>query len=257
MASKYEDIEIIREEISSIEQFKETLLIYDDINILLVSAHGYYDHKINMAGLIIGDKMWMADDNDVVFPPVVLLSACHVMPRGMGVVSVGDMFIRNGALAVLGTFIPVHVRRNAMLIVRLFVEIFEVRSGWSEMRTLDQIWSHVVSTNAIHEIIASSSRNLSKLERWANTPNKFGNIPQKEFKMNLSVNRLRSTHIYRDTENILQEMAYRDGIGEYFDSYIKATGYFPESIFYQFVGMPENVFIRNNIFESIYDNTNI
>ncbi len=249
MVKKYSNTELIVEEISSVNEFKQMLQRHDDTSILVVSAHGCYHSESNMAGLVIGDEIWMADDNDIKFPPVVLLSACHVMPRGKGVVSVGDLFIRSGAVAVLGTYIPIDVRRNAMLIVRLFIDILEVRNGWSEMRTLDQIWCHVVGSNAIHEIIAPISSKHSKLEEWANTPNKNGVIPQAEFKLKNSVNRLRLTHVYEDTEAILREMAHRDGIGAYYDSYINTNGYFPESVFYQLVGMPENIFIRNSVME--------
>jgi hypothetical protein len=249
MAKNEVNVSLIVEESSSVKQFKEILKKHNDADILLVSAHGTYQIKSNMAGLMIGDEVWMADDDDINVPPVVLLSACHVMPRGRGVVSVGDLFMRCGAKAVLGTFIPVDVRRNATLIVRLFTEIFEVRKGWSHMRTLDQIWSHVVGTNPIHEIMSPTSSKFSKLEVWANTRKEDGSFPQAEFKNKYSVGRLRATHAYEDTETILREIAYKDGIGSYYDSYIKSNGYFPESIFYQFIGIPENIFVRNSVME--------
>lgn len=246
-------ITLIVEDISSIRQFKDLMKKHSDASILLISAHGTYQSEYNMAGLVIGDEIWMAEDNDIQVPPVVLLSACHVMPRGQGAVPVGDLFIRLGAKAVLGTFIPVDVRRNATLIVRLFTDILEVRKGWSDMRTLDEIWSHVVCTNAIHEIIAPTSSNLSRLEIWANTKKEDGSFPQAEFKNKYSVGKLRCTHAYEDTENILREIAYRDGIGEYYDSFIKSNGYFPESVFYQLIGMPENIFIRNSVMEQFHN----
>lgn len=243
------DVSLIVEEISSVIYFKEMLKKHADADILLISAHGTYQIDQNMAGLIIGEEIWMAEDNHIDVPPVVLLSACHVMPRGRGVVTVGDLFLRAGAKAVLGTFIPVDVRRNAILIARLFIYIFEVRKGYSHMRTLDQIWMHVVSTNAIHEILSPISSKPSKLELWANTKKKDGSFPQAEFKHKLSAGKLRATHVYEDTESILREIAYRDNIGEYYDSYIKTNGYFPESVFYQFIGTPENIFIRNKLME--------
>ncbi|MDP4146948.1 MAG: CHAT domain-containing protein [Bacillota bacterium] len=257
MIQHNQDMQLVVEEISSINEFKSMLKKHADADILLVSAHGRYNIECNKAGLVIGNDMWMVDDNDISVPPVVLLSACHVSPRGRGVVSVGDLFIRAGAKAVLGTFIPVDVRRNSTLIVRLFTSIIEVRKGWSNMRTLDEIWSYVVCTNAIHEILASDSSNLSKLEVWANTKNESGLFPIAEFKNKYSVGKLRSRQVYEDTEKIIRELAYRDGIGEYFDSVIKSKGYFPESIFYQFIGQPENVFVRNWIFEKYANERNL
>ena len=64
---------------------------------------------------------------------------------------------------------------------------------------------------------------------------------------------MRCTHTYEDTINILREIAYEDGIGDYFDSYIKSQGYFPESVFYQLIGAPENVFIRNDVIEEVFN----
>lgn len=251
-----EGINVIVEEISSIKDFKKMLNSQKDADILLISAHGNYNIDSNMAGLCIGNEVWMADDDDLFVPPVVLLSACHVMPRGRGVVTVGDLFLRAGAKTVLGTFIPVDVYRNAVLIVRLFTEIIEVRKGWSNMRTLDEIWSHIVCTNPIHEIISSMNGGVSKLERWANTRREDGSLPQEDFKMKDSVGRLRCTHAYEDTVNILREIAYRDGIGEYYDAYIESSGFFPESVFYQLIGTPENVFFRNEVVEE-YDCKNL
>lgn len=250
MINNVDDMELVVEEISSVNEFKKMLKKHSDADILLVSAHGQYNIESNKAGLVIGEKTWMADDNDIKVPPVVLLSACHVMPRGRGAVCVGDLFIRAGATAVLGTFIPVNVMRNANLIVRLFVDIIEVRKGWSHMRTLDDIWCHVVSSNAIHEILSSSF----ELEEWANTNKADGLCPQAEFKNVYSgKRRLRSTHIYEDTVKVLHEIAEKDGKGDYFDSIIKSKGYFPESLFYQLIGNPENVFIRNDIMKKYHE----
>lgn len=242
-----QDVEIVIEEIETIDQFKKFTKKNSNANILLVSAHGHYDVDTNMASLVIGKNYWMANDDDLFVPPVVLLSACHVMPRGRGVVCVGDMFMRAGANAVLGSFIPVDVIRNAVLFVRLFTNMIEVRKGWSNMRTLDQIWCHTVCTNAIHEILSSNET----LNKWSNQKNKNGIIPIFEFKNNYANGKLRSTHVYEDSEVVLKQIALKDGKKEYIENFIKSNSYFPESIFYQFVGYPENVFIRNDLFEKV------
>ena len=212
MAQRENSFEVKVYEISSVSEFKEMLNSNKDANVLLISAHGSYDTNSNMAGIVVGDDVWMMNDSDFYITPVVLLSACHVMPRGKGAVAVGDLALRAGAVTVLGTFIPIDVIRNAILIVRLFTEILEVRKGWSDMRTLDEIWCHVVCTNPIHEVIASTTGGISKLETWANTRRNDGSFPQEEFKMDKSVGRLRCTHAYEDTINILREIAYKDGI---------------------------------------------
>ena len=56
-------------------------------------------------------------------PPVVILSACYVAPRGSGAVSITDLLLREGAVAVLGTQVPVDVYHNAVLMTRFFYYI--------------------------------------------------------------------------------------------------------------------------------------
>ena len=230
------------EEAHSVDDFKNLLNKYKGIDILVVSAHGSYNPDNNVASLIIGKEHWLATDNDIRVPPLVLLSACHVMPRGHGAVTVGDVFLRAGALAVLGTFIPVDVIRNAKLLLRFFINFFQVRDGWSHMRTLDEVWCHTVGSHAIHEILDSSE----KLSKWAITKMSDGTFPEKEFKR-LAANEVRRIHVYDDTEKLLRNIAERYGMRKYFESLVQGKNYFPESVFYQFIGAPENIFVRNPI----------
>ena len=241
LVDSHEEAELVIEEIHTESEFKNMLCSNMGADILVVSAHGSYNIEANTASLVIGGKLCMMEDVMGV-PPVVLLSACHVMPRGNGAVTVGDMFLRAGAFAVLGTFIPVDVQRNAVLMLRFFTDIFAVRDGWSEMRTLDEIWCHTVGTNGVHEILASSE----KLNKWANTV-KGGTFPAAEFKKQAYDAKVRMTHAYEDTKALLKQLAYRDGIGKYFDSVIRDDNYFPESVFYQLIGFPENIFVKNNL----------
>lgn len=71
----------------------------------------------------------MAAGDHIQVSPVVLLSACHVSPRGLGASSVTDMLLRAGVKAILGTLIPVDVKRNALLTGRLFSYISEALAG--------------------------------------------------------------------------------------------------------------------------------
>jgi hypothetical protein len=245
MCGNYDCITVLYYDISSIGELKSVLNQNDDTDMLLISAHGAYDKNNNMAGLCIGKDIWMADDNDIKMPPIVMLSACHVNPRGAGVVSVTDLFLRTGAMAVLGTLIPIDVRRNAILMNRLFTYIIETQEGKNRLKTLDEVWRFVVASNAVNEILFSSKSLIS----WSVKVKKSGMFPLKQFMLERSVGRIRSNHIYEDTVTVMRELAIEDGFGEHFDAVIKGQGYFPESVFYQFLGCPENVFIHNPIFE--------
>lgn len=241
-------MQLVYSDIKSVEELKTFLNNNKDADILLISAHGSYDIKHNFAGLSIGKELWLASDDDISVPPVVLLSACHVSPRGSSVVSVGDLLLRVGAIVVLGTFIPVLVQRNAVLMVRLFTCILESQKGSKQFRTLADAWIWIVASNAVNEILASSD----KLLKWATHVKSDGMYPLKEFQLVKSCGCLRYSHIYLDTIDILKEMAARDGIGDYFNSVISSSGYFPESVFYQMIGSPENIILYEPIFDNVY-----
>ena len=100
ISTENEKLQVLYCETLTIKDLKKFISDNMDADILHISAHGYYDRRSNMAGLMVGNEFWMADENDYRIPPVVILSACHVSPRGCGTVNVADLFIRAGAEAV-------------------------------------------------------------------------------------------------------------------------------------------------------------
>jgi hypothetical protein len=239
--------DVVKKDITSISDMKKFLKTHSDADILVISAHGSYIKESNMSGLVIGKEIWFAHENESIMPPLVLLSACHVSPRGSGSVNITDLLLRTGAIAILGTFIPVDVRKNGLLMIRLFVYIIESMSGRSKFNTIDEIWQFVVSSNAVSEVVSSNP----KITKWANTINGNGESPIREFMLDKSKGKLRFTHIYDDTISILKELAARDGILDQFENALSSQGYFPESIFYQFVGRPENIIIHEPILDNV------
>ncbi|MDR4228349.1 CHAT domain-containing protein [Bacillus mojavensis] len=246
MLNSNKNVNVSYSEIKDVEELKTFLGANTDADILVISAHGYYDDKKNVAGLWIGDDLWFAaDDDEIIVPPIVILSACHVSPRGGGAVTVTDLLHRKGAKAILGTLIPVNVFSNAILTIRLFVYICEALSGRGKMRTLNDAWRMVVASNAVHEII-SSSRNFKK---WAQSKTYGGHSIIEEFGLVRSTGRLRYGFVYTDTISILEEMAKETGFQKEFKSSIASQGVFPESCFYVWSGTPENVILTEPILE--------
>lgn len=215
-----------------------------DADILYISAHGYYTREKNMAGLMVGNELWMANENNLRVPPIVLLSACHVSPRGSGVVNIADLFVRAGAIAVLGTFIPVNAERNMILMTRLFTYIMDAQKGNKQYKTLADAWTGIVATNAIHELIQSSK----KLGNWMRGKNPKGKIRMKEFQLERSRGKLHPMTIYSDTIKIIEEMLKEEGMEGKFRDILYKKDFFPESFFYQFIGYPENIFLYNENF---------
>jgi len=209
-------------------------------DILIISAHGALSPTGNVAGLIIGDEVVLGPGLGPL-PPVVILSACHVAPRGAGTVSVVDLLLREGAIAVLGTQVPVNVRSNTLLTVRLLVNIAEALAGRVNYgENLLQIWRHVQSGNAVLDILAGSQ----SLHEWGESRAPSGRTVLQEFMTVRSVDQLRAGDIYADTEAVLGTIADDMGIGDRVRNWFRNPGYVPESLFYAFAGSPERIHLR-------------
>lgn len=236
---------LYHEEAYTVNDLKRILGRYPKgtLEILIISAHGFYAENNNFAGLCIGKEKWMANDNDFQVPPIVLLSACHVSPRGRNVVNAADLLIRAGARVIISTLIPVNVFRNLLIYTRLFVYIFEAIKGSKQYITLANAWTGVMASNAVNEIIESSSA----LKKWYFEKGANGIERIFEFTQRRCLGRLQINSIYQDTIAILKEMLKEDGMEGKFDSILDKENYFPESFFYQMIGLPETIFINNDI----------
>lgn len=226
-------------ETPSADAVREAILVHRP-DILIISAHGALSPTGNVAGLRIGEEVVLGPGLGPL-PPVVILSACHVAPRGAGTVSVVDLLLREGAIAVLGTQVPVTVRNNALLTMRLLVNIAEVLAGNEDYgESLLQVWRHVQSGNAVLDVLAGSP----SLRNWGASHAPSGNAVLQEFMAVRSVNRLRAGDIYADTETVLGNIADDMGMGDRVRNWFRNPGYVPESLFYAFAGSPERIYLR-------------
>lgn len=246
MEQNYSGLSLVYKQTYSVDSIIKFIEENKDADILYISAHGYYQREKNVAGIMVGNEFWMASE-DINVPPIVILSACHVSPRGMGAVSIADMFIRNGAITVLGTFIPVSANKNLILMTRLFIYILEAQHGSMQYKTLDEAWSGIVASNAIHELMLASK----SFGQWMHAKNSRGKERIIEFQLERCVGRLRVTHIYSDTIKIVKEMLLEEGMAGKFGDILDVNNYLPESFFYQLIGNPENIFLYNDIFKKL------
>jgi len=207
-------------------------------DILVISAHGMLQPTGNVAGLVVGHEAVLGGLGPL--PPVVVLSACHVAPRGAGTVSIADMLLREGAVAVLGTQVPVDVRHNAILMSRFFVYITEVLAGRENHPTILDVWHRVQTSNALNDILNGSD----SLRAWGRSMMPGGRTVIEEFMAHRSTGQLRAGRIYEDTERVLAEMADDQGIGERIRGWFRSPGYVPESLFYVFIGRPESIYLQ-------------
>lgn len=207
-------------------------------SILIISAHGFYDRPRNASGIIIGGARIMGPELGPM-PPLVILSACHVSPRGVGTVSIVDMLLRAGATAVLGTQVPVNAIADQLLLGRFFTNLRAGLSGELALHTIQDVWQHVLATNAVYDVVRVSRRAYE----WAFNASVGGRRLLVEFANHRSKGRLRSAHIYQDTEAVLQELADETGFGVALRGALRSEGYLPYSAFYYLAGWPERIIV--------------
>lgn len=218
------------------------LLDEESYDVLIISAHGISNGR--MAGLRIGrDNVY---DLKHGLPPVVFFSACEVWPRGGGVVSVADLALRLGALAVLGTLVPIRVTHNPFVISRIFTYIIESIHRREPHLNLADAVARALASNAVLDVLHGAPRML----QWGFSPGPHGQpCPQVEFMSTRANGRLRASHVYEDTEKILIEIAEGHGpqYGRYVREFLKNSSYVPESLFYVMIGCPEQIILQPRV----------
>ena len=171
-------------------------------------------------------------------PPLVILSACHVAPRGTGQVTIADLLLRENALAVLGTLVPVDVLHNAMLLTRLFVYMNLAAAGEEEHTSVRELWHRVQTSNAIHDITSGTPRLLNWFMR---THKKAGLSPHELFKNSPLVRDFRMRQVYDDSKTLLLKIADDLGDGDRVRAWLQSPGFVPETAFYSLIGNPESI----------------
>ncbi|MGE7128952.1 CHAT domain-containing protein [Lysinibacillus xylanilyticus] len=237
---------VVYEVVRDVKEFNDAIKKHPDTLFLIISAHGFEDHESNYSGIKIGkNDYWSPIDNDFRSPPIVFFSACHTGSRGKGIISISDLFIRSGAYTVLSTLVPVDVYKNGLLMIRFFIYISESMDGKNDFGNLSEVWKHVVSTNAVNEVLESSL----KLKDWAMRKRKDGTWPLSDFQLIEAPKKLDIFNVYDRTIAILREIAEREGVLNKFDKVLKVDNCYPESLFYQLIGYPEHVFINSLVLE--------
>jgi hypothetical protein len=126
-----------------------------------------------------------------------------------------------------------------MLMMRFLLYITEVMARREIRSTLLEIWHRVQTSNAVNDVLSGSPA----LNAWGRSITPSGLPVIQEFMATRSTNRLRSGQIYKDTEQVLGEIAEDQGIGPRVRNWFQRPGYVPESLFYVFAGRPERIYL--------------
>ncbi|WP_166671265.1 hypothetical protein [Cryobacterium psychrophilum] len=207
-------------------------------DVLVISAHGA--EVDGVAGLRVG-KDFYAGSRQRPWPPVVILSACRVAPRGAGGPNIADRILEQGAVAVLATHVEVDVRHNALLCLRLFLYMALAIEGAEPEEDLLSVWHRVQGSSPIADVM----NGIGPLERWMQTVGSAGVPRFVQFMTEATRGRLRRNHAFDDTERFLIELAAETGDSAILRQWLSSPGYLPESAFYSMAGLPENVLLKS------------
>ena len=212
----------------------------EQYDVLILSAHGIYSGEGLRSSLLIGQTPSMLEDVNRL-PPIVFLSSCHTAPRGRGAVSIADLLIRKGAVVILGTLMPVRVDRSAILMQRLLLYMEQAVAGKEPLYTLDEALYKALALNAVYDIETMSKRFMD----WMASPYLgSGRSVIGEFKQQRASGRLRPYHIYRDTEEVLLEMATEMGDEKWVRAQLSNPGFLPETAFYVLIGSTDEIILQ-------------
>lgn len=239
--SKNKRIEVYYEVANSVQDLEAKIEAYSNIDFLIISAHGTYNDEM-VAGIDVAGEYWLPKPTLKV-PPVVILSACHVASKGRGNYTINDAFLNAGALAVLGTLIPVDVLENADLTRRFFLYLSETIDGHHDCLDIADVWKRVVNMNIFYSVITQTTR----LKEWAISSKKDGKILDERFYQKLNAKPLELGNIHIQCINIIKELAEEDGMERYLELSLEKNGYLAESLFYIFSGFPEKVLLKQKL----------
>lgn len=210
----------------------------DSWDVLILSAHGSVVG--NRTVLHVGSELLTGDEIDDL-PDFVCLSACQVAPRGAGTVNVTDLLLRQGALAVLGPLVSVSAIRNSTLMMRFMIHIAESMAGRMPHKTVAEVWHYSWVSNTVNDVIDGNRA----FHEWAMSE-EHGSPVLKEFMSSRSAGRLRTSHIYEDTEEVLLEIAADRGDRDLVNGWLRNPGYVPESLLYALFGWPETLLLQSD-----------
>lgn len=223
-------------DVSSINELNRKLSA-EEIDLLLLSAHGTIDSQRNVACLAIGQDTCFGHELNYV-PPVTILSACSAMPRAFGTASIAEMLLLRGAVTVVAPTIPVNAVFNGQLLLRLFAAIVGGMQGTEQFWRFDQAWCEAAACNTITDILSSSP----ELVQWELTHH--ADLIE-EYLAEERAGRIRRQHIHKDVEAFLGSYADKTGFGENFKKVMDERSYFPETLFYVLAGRAERIILRD------------
>lgn len=206
-------------------------------NVLILSAHGFFAERWNTSGLQIGSEFVYELDLRPP-PPLVILSSCHNAPRGRGVINPADILVRRGTYAVISTQIPVDVTHNAVYIARFLLRLADRYRDERTPTTIAHLWHHTLRAHAVEDLALSNRQ----VDRLLHGPERGSHIWE-EYEQERRGGRIRSGHLYGDTEDFLIEAADRAGEGNAVREWLRSWGYIPESLFYCMHGWPERLIV--------------
>lgn len=134
---KFIDVTSSKELIDALKQCEDNILIFD--------CHGQHGGAESHGWLQIGTDQVDTWALPVVFPPIVILSACLTSAIGGSHASVANGILSKGSLSVLGTLLPVNAIDSAVFIGRMVHRISGYLNALVKLNVQVLSWRQFIS----------------------------------------------------------------------------------------------------------------
>ena len=141
-------------------------------------------------------------------------------------------------MAVLGSMIPIDVRRNETLLHRFFSIIAECIEGKFGLTTLSDAWRAAQTSNVVADIVQGSPL----LESWASL--EWMNLADRMTEWEID-GRFTNQNLYRDAEAMLAVSAKDHGLEQQYNEHLQRS-YVPETLFYLMTGRPDRIVLKDD-----------
>lgn len=208
-------------------------------DVLVLSAHGASDPETGASGIICGDRVVTGYEFERA-APVVILSACHVNPMGHGTMSIVAELLNLGALAVVGTMVPICVYRNTLLLERLLTRLAEWTAGDQRSNFLEVWWSALYYTSAMDVVLSDPG-----LTDWIlGSESTYHEVMPPVFdRMTSAVKSTSDYDFYGQAFQRISEADSRRPEGSILGGRQWRDFVLPESLMYMLFGWPENIIV--------------
>jgi hypothetical protein len=227
IAARFVDVESEAKLIEALNSFEGSVVIFD--------CHGGHSGDSGHGWLSIGSDrvdVWGLAYRARI-PPIVILSACSTFALAGSHASVGNGLLRSGAIAVVGTLLPVNAAKSSLFVARLLYRIDAFLPAIRELGVELITWRSLVST-FLQMSYATDVLRFFEQKAWLGE----GDFPALSIAANMSIN----SHIESWYSDLLEGVAEATSRSRHeIEEVLGNESPLVETMYYCQIGRPETI----------------